>query len=247
MIVRTEEDLIGLKEIGKIVAGIRDEMVRATVPGITTKQLDNLAKDLFEKHGAVSAPLDLYGFPGYTCISVNEEVAHGIPGERVIAEGDLVNIDVSGSKNDYFADTGISFVVGKGDQKLVELCAAAREIFEEGLKKFKPGTKLNNVGRAVENSARERGYNIIKNLTGHGIGWSLRDEPDFVHNHYEPHDRTLLVEGLVLAFEPFVSTKAEEAYEMEDGWTLATNDGSYVAQIEHTIIVTKNGPVITTA
>ncbi|MFC7371864.1 type I methionyl aminopeptidase [Fictibacillus iocasae] len=246
MIARTEADYKGLMEIGKIIAGIRDAMVQATTPGMTTKQLDELAGKLFAQHGAVSAPIEMYGFPGYTCISVNEEVAHGIPGKRVIAEGDLVNIDVSGSKNRYYADTGISFVVGKGDQRLFDLCTATQEIFNEGLSKFVAGTKLNNVGRAVENAAKKRGYKILRNLTGHGIGRSLRDAPDFVHNHYEPFDNTLLEEGLVLAYEPFVSTRTEMAYEMEDGWTLATTDGSWVAQIEHTIIVTKNGPVITT-
>jgi methionyl aminopeptidase len=115
MIAKTEEDIKGLKEIGRIVSLIREELVQKTVPGITTQELDDMAGILFEENGAISAPKGEYNFPGYTCISVNEEVAHGIPGKRVIQEGDIVNIDVSGSKNGYFADTGISFVVGEGD------------------------------------------------------------------------------------------------------------------------------------
>lgn len=141
MIARTEEDFNGLKEIGKIVASIRDELVQKTIPGITTKELDDLAGELFEKAGAVSAPKSEYNFPGFTCISVNEEVAHGIPGERVIQEGDIVNIDVSGSKNSYFADTGISFVVGEGEEVLTKICDVVKQAFEAGLKKAKPGSK----------------------------------------------------------------------------------------------------------
>lgn len=141
MIAKTEEDFNGLKEIGKIVASIRDELVQRTIPGITTKELDDIAGELLEKAGAVSAPKGEYDFPGYTCISVNEEVAHGIPGPRVIHEGDLVNIDVSGSKNGYFADTGISFVVGEGEAVLTKICDVAKKAFEAGLKKAKPGSK----------------------------------------------------------------------------------------------------------
>lgn len=135
MIVKTEEDLAGLKEIGKIVALIRDEMIAQTKPGVTTKELDDIAGKMFEEHGALSGPKGEYDFPGYTCISVNEEVAHGIPGNRVIQDGDLVNIDVSGSKNGYFADTGLSIVVGNGNEKLQTLCETAQKAFDEGLKK----------------------------------------------------------------------------------------------------------------
>lgn len=127
MIIKTEEDLKGLQEIGKIVGTIRDEMIQAAKPGITTKELDEFAGKLFEKFGAVSGPKGQYDFPGFTCISVNEEIAHGIPGQRVIQEGDLVNIDVSGSKNGYFADTGLSIVVGQGDSVLFNLCEVTKK------------------------------------------------------------------------------------------------------------------------
>src|SRR5690606_6097820 len=147
MIVKTEEELIALKEIGKIVATIRDKMIEKTKPGITTKELDDFAGELFEKHGAISGPKGEYDFPGYTCISVNDEVAHGIPGSRVIQEGDLVNIDVSGSKNGYFADCGLSFVVGEGDPVLSQICDVAKKAFEAGLTKMKVGGKKNAIGK----------------------------------------------------------------------------------------------------
>jgi methionyl aminopeptidase len=245
MIAKTEEDFNSLKEIGNIVASIRDEMVRQTKPGITTKELDELAGELFEKAGAVSAPKGVYDFPGYTCISVNDEVAHGIPRERVIGEGDLVNIDVSGSKNGYFADTGISFVIGEGDPILTKICEVAKEAFDAGLKKIKPGSKKSGIGKVVIQTARNHGLTVIKNLTGHGIGRSIHEAPDHIYNYHEPWDDELLKDGMVIAFEPFISTQEEEVFEKEDGWTFAT-EKSFVAQIEHTIIITKDGPIILT-
>jgi methionyl aminopeptidase len=245
MIVKTEEDLNGLKEIGKIVALIRDELIAMTKPGITTKELDDHAGELFEKHGALSGPKGEYDFPGFTCISVNEEVAHGIPGKRVIHEGDLVNIDVSGSKNGYFADTGLSFVVGQ-DEKLQDLCETAQKAFEEGLKKIRAGSKLSMIGKVVNRVANQHGYTVIKNLTGHGVGRSLHEKPDHILNYFEPWDTQLLKDGMVLAFEPFISTKEEEVIELEDGWTFVTPNKSLVAQCEHTVIVTKGEPIVVT-
>lgn len=245
MIAKTEEDFNGLKEIGKIVASIRDELVQRTIPGITTKELDDIAGVLLEKAGAVSAPKGEYDFPGYTCISVNEEVAHGIPGNRVIQEGDLVNIDVSGSKNGYFADTGISFVVGEGEEVLTKICDVAKKAFEAGLKKAKPGSKKSGIGKVVFQTARENGLTVIKNLTGHGIGRTIHEAPDNIYNYNDTSDDELLKEGMVIAFEPFISTFEEEVFQKEDGWTYVT-EKSFVAQYEHTIILTKNGPIITT-
>jgi methionyl aminopeptidase len=245
MIAKTEEDINGLKEIGRICAMIRDELVRRTKPGITTKELDEIAGKLFEQEGAVSAPKGVYDFPGYTCISVNEEVAHGIPGNRVIKEGDLVNIDVSGSKNGYFADTGISIVVGNGDQVISNLCEVAKKAFEAGLKKVKPGSKLSGMGKVVYQTARQHGFTVIKNLTGHGIGRTIHEKPEYIFNYYEPSEDALLKEGMVIAFEPFISTLEEEVFEAGDGWTYVTEE-SFVAQYEHTMIVTKDGPIIVT-
>ncbi|QDI92374.1 type I methionyl aminopeptidase [Salicibibacter halophilus] len=246
MIATNDKDIQGLKEAGRVIAGIRDEMIRRTKPGVKTIELDELAGEMFAKSGAVSAPISTYGFPGNTCICVNEEVAHGIPGERIIQDGDLVNIDVSGAYNDYWVDTGRSFVVGEATPAQNQLLEATKKVFDAGLGKFRAGAKMNNVGRAVHKTAREEGFKVIKNLTGHGVGYSLRDAPDHIFNYFNPWDRTLLENGMVIAFEPFVSTKAEQIYEKEDGWTLTTRDKSMVAQIEHTIIVTKDEPIIVT-
>jgi methionyl aminopeptidase len=246
VIAKTEEDFQGLKEAGKIMGIIRNEMVRKTQPGITTKELDDFAGELFEQYGAISGPKGEYDFPGFTCISVNDEVAHGIPGKRVIQEGDLVNIDVSGSKNGYFADTGLSFVVGEGDPILTKICEVAKKAFDAGLTKFKVGGKKNAIGKVVYQTARQNGLNVIMNLTGHGVGRALHEAPDHILNYYDAWDKELLKEGMVIAFEPFVSSGAQEVYQKNDGWTYSTEEKSFVAQIEHTIIVTKEGPMIIT-
>ncbi|WP_025730228.1 type I methionyl aminopeptidase [Heyndrickxia ginsengihumi] len=246
MIVKTEQDIEGLKKIGKLVAAIRDELKEKAIPGITTKELDELAGKRFKEYGAISGPKGEYNFPGYTCISVNDEVAHGIPSDKVLHEGDLVNVDVSGSLNGYYADTGISFVVGKGDPMLTELCQCAERAFEKGLAKIKAGTKQNQIGRAVEKEVYSSGFNVLLNLTGHGVGKALHENPEYILNYYDPTDTALLKDGMVIAFEPFVSTGAEEVEEMDDGWTFKTPDGSLVAQVEHTVIVTKNKPIVLT-
>lgn len=245
MIAKTEEDFNGLKEIGKICGSIRDELVHCAKPGMTTKELDEMAGEMFEKAGAQSAPKGEYDFPGYTCISLNEEVAHGIPRERTIQEGDLINIDVSGSKNGYFADTGVSVVVGKGEVSLQKICDVAKEAFDAGLKKAKPGSKKSALGKAAHNVAKQHGLTVIKNLTGHGIGRSIHEEPEHIFNYYSHEDDEILKDGMVIAFEPFISTFEEEVFQSEDGWTLLT-DESFVAQYEHTIILTKEGSIITT-
>ena len=247
MIIKTEEELHQIKEIGEICGRVLKEMVAYTKPGMTTKEIDQFGGDLLKKYDAESAPISEYDFPGFTCISVNEEVAHGIPGSRVLNSGDVVNIDVSAKKNGLFADTGLSFIVGEVEdarkQKVIDVCEMA---FEEAMKKIKPGTKVSQIGRAVNNVARKNGMTVIKNLTGHGIGKSLHDVPQHIMNYYEPGNSELLKEGMVIAVEPFISTKATIVREGKNEWAYETNDGSIVAQKEHTIIVTKEGPLLIT-
>lgn len=246
MIVKSEADLEGLKKIGRLVASIRDELKEKARPGITTKELDEWAGKRFAENGAVSGPKGEYDFPGYTCISVNEEVAHGIPGDRVLKEGDLVNVDVSGSLDGYYADTGISFVVGKGDPELFALCECAQRAFDSGLKKIRAGNKQNQIGRTVEKAVYSSGFEVLLNLTGHGVGKALHEDPEYILNYYDPDDTGLLQDGMVIAFEPFVSTGADEVVESGDGWTYVTPDGSFVSQVEHTVIVTKGTPIVLT-
>ena len=245
MSINSEKDLIALRKIGRIVARCLLHMQSKLEPGMTTGELDLIGGEFLTLHGARSAPKLTYSFPGFTCISVNEEVAHGIPGDRVIQEGDLVNIDVSGSKNGYFADTGVSIVVGKGEEILTKICDVAKEAFEAGLKKVKPGSRITGLGKVVHQVARQNGLTVIMNLTGHGIGRTIHEEPEYIYNYNETSDHGLLKEGMVIAFEPFISTHDEEVFQLDDGWTYVTEE-SFVAQYEHTLIVTKEGPIILT-
>ncbi|AQL55820.1 type I methionyl aminopeptidase [Abyssicoccus albus] len=247
MIIENEQQLEKLKEIGKICGTIRDTLKQNAKVGMTTKELDDIAKRLFEQFGATSAPIAEYDFPGYTCISVNEEVAHGIPGTRVINNGDLVNVDVSASKDGFYADTGISFIVGETDiamkQKVIDVAEMA---FNEAMKKVKPGAKLSQIGRAVNATAMKNDLKVIKNLTGHGVGQSLHETPKHILNYYDPNEKMLLKEGMVLAVEPFISSNATLVTDGKDEWAFETKDKSYVAQIEHTVVVTKDGPLLVT-
>ncbi|CAD2075122.1 type I methionyl aminopeptidase [Jeotgalicoccus meleagridis] len=247
MIVKTEEELNKLLEIGQICGRVLKETVAHAKVGMSTKELDDFAGKLLEEHGAKSAPISEYDFPGYTCISINEEVAHGIPGPRKLKDGDIVNVDVSAVKDGYYSDTGISFVVGEVDdplkQKVIDVAEMA---FDEAMKKVKPGAKVSQIGRAVFNTARKNGLTVIKNLTGHGVGKSLHDQPQHVMNYYDPTDRTILKEGMVIAVEPFISSKATIVTDGKNDWAFETKDNSYVAQKEHTILVTADGPRLLT-
>lgn len=246
MIVRTQEDLEALKEIGRICALVRDEMAKAVRPGITTLELDLIAKRLFEENEAESAPMGEYDFPGYTCISVNDVVAHGIPSDYVLKEGDKVNIDVSASKNGFFADTGLTLNIPPTVEKNKLLLETAKKALYKSIEKAMPGTMTNNLGRAVYNEAQSHGFTVIKNLTGHGVGKTLHDHPENIFNYNERRGASLVKEGHVLAIETFISEKDDYVEEYPDGWTLKTPHKNYIYQFEHTVVVTKDGPMILT-
>ncbi|EUJ26419.1 Methionine aminopeptidase [Listeria grayi] len=251
MIIKTEEELAGIRQAGKVFAEIREKVIAHVAPGITTKELDDIAKEAFLEAGAISAPKEDFQFPGYACISVGDEVAHGIPGDRVIQDGELVNIDVSGAYNGYYVDTGKSLIAGSVTEKNSQAAKLVQDteiIFNHALKVIKTGTTLQKLGRTVEEKAEELGYKVLENLTGHGVGHSLRDKPDYVYNVDAFWDKQKLKEGQVIAFEPFISTKGIEAEpKNNDGWTLTAGPDSLVCQLEHSLIVRKDGVEIVTA
>ncbi|MED1951416.1 type I methionyl aminopeptidase [Brevibacillus centrosporus] len=247
MSIQNEMDLICLKRVGKIVAEAREAMLMAVRPGVSTKELDEIGKAVLTKYGAHSAPRREYDFPGYTCISVNHVVAHGIPDDYRLKEGDMINIDVSAELDGYYADTGATTVVGNGDKKRQALCKCAEDSLYKALASARAGSKLSQIGRVVHNEARQKGFTVVKNLTGHGIGRRLHEEPTHILNYYDKWDKRLLTEGLVIAVETFISTGAEYVQEGRDGWALITPDKSLVAQFEHTVVVTNGQPIILTA
>ncbi|MEO7427700.1 MAG: type I methionyl aminopeptidase [Fibrobacteria bacterium] len=246
MTIRNQFDIEALRKIGHIVAETLAMMTAAIEDGIMTRDLDAIAEANFNKYGAASAPKKVYNFPGQTCISVNEAIAHGIPSKRKIRTGDLINLDVSAELDGYYADTGATFAFGNKDRRIEKLCECSRRALRHGIAEAKPGAKLNLVGRAIEREAERNGFATIRNLTGHGTGGALHEYPDHIYNYYEPRQKETFAEGMVVAIETFVSTGADFAEEDGDGWTLTTSDGSYVAQYEHSLIVTGDGPIILT-
>ena len=246
MTIDKQEDLDALLRAGRVVAEARQAMVEAVTPGITTGELDAVGREVFRRHGARSAPRLTYRFPGSTCISVNDEAAHGIPSlRRQLSDGDLVNLDVSAELNGYFSDTGVSVPVGDVSPVASDLLEATRLAQRDAMNAAQPGARLRDLGRAVQRRARQHGFRVIKNLNGHGIGRGLHEAPSVPS--IDDGQRTVLHEGLVLAIEPFLSVSAEHVVDDADGWTLRTADGSLVAQFEHSIVVTADGPLVLTA
>lgn len=246
MTADSQKDIQHLKAIGRICAETLRRMMDATRAGMTTRELDEVGRAFLETEGARSAPQVMYKFPGATCISVSPVIAHGIPNGHVLQEGELIHIDVSAELDGYYADTGASLVVSKRDRNFEKLIEATKGTLKKALHAAKAGNPLNGIGRTVENEARKRGYNVIYDLTGHGIGRKLHEEPKEIFNFYNPRDQRLLHEGLVLAVEPFLTTGVGRVTEMRDGWSLRTADNAIAAQFEHTIVVTKDEPIILT-
>lgn len=239
-------DIQHLKAIGRICAETLRKMMSHTRAGMTTRELDEIGRAFLEAEGARSAPQAVYNFPGATCISVSPVIAHGIPNEYVLRQGELIHIDVSAELDGYYADTGASLVVSKRERNLEKLLEANKAVLAKALRAAKAGNPLNGIGRTVQMEARKRGYNVIYDLTGHGIGRKLHEEPTEILNYYNPNDRRILNEGLVLAIEPFLTTGAGRVIEERDHWSLRTSDNTIAAQFEHTIVVTRNEPIVLT-
>jgi methionyl aminopeptidase len=246
MTIETQDDVAALKRIGKIVSHVLQEMLDAAEPGMTTRELDALGEQLLERHGARSAPKLTYNFPGSTCISINEEAAHGIPGDRVIRAGDVLNVDVSAELGGYFADTGGTTVVPPTTPKKTRLCHATRTALAEAMKCARAGQPLNGIGAAIERTAKAYGFKVIENLASHGVGRALHEEPEQIPGYFDPSDQRILQEGMVITIEPFLSTKSRIVTETADGWTLAGASGNLSAQYEHTMIITRGAPIVVT-
>jgi methionyl aminopeptidase len=246
MTISNDEQLTGLKRIGRIVADTLETMSRAIEPGMTTGELDRIGRDLMESAGARPAPELVYGFPGATCISVNEEIAHGIPGDRRIARGDLVNIDVSAEKGGFFADTGASFAVPPVTREVERLCRDGRRAMWTGLRQVGAEKPLADIGRAVGTFARKNGYTLVRNLASHGVGLSLHEDPKEIASWPDASDRRIMSEGLVFTVEPFLSLGADFAEDGDDPWTLYSQPRAPTVQYEHTVVATRHGPLVLT-
>jgi methionyl aminopeptidase len=246
MSIESQQDLQGLKRVGRIVRMIIRAMEKALRPGITTAELDVVAGRVMRAHGARSAPKMVYGFPGDVLISVNDEVVHGIPGARVIQPGDLVKLDVTVEKDGYMADAAVTVAVPVAAERARRLADCARAAFAKAMEVARAGNRVNDIGRAVDAEVRRRGFRVLRDLNGHGIGRTIHEEPS-VPNYDDPRNRQMLTEGLVITVEPIISETTGKWVESGDGWTVRTADGSLAAHYEQTLVITRGKPILLTA
>jgi len=247
MSITSAGELEGMQLISEVVATTLKKMREYAQPGMSTFELDEYGGQLLQEYGAKSAPRLTYGFPGWTCISVNHEVAHGIPSKNtILKDGDLVNVDVSAELNGYWADNGGSFVLGNDINLHQKLVDASRQILYKAIQQIRGGVRISDIGWLIETEAKKNGYKVLRNLVGHGVGRSLHEEPNEIPNFYDRYNRKRFQKNSVVAIETFISTKSTYADEMPDGWTLIGEKGGFVAQHEHTIVVTDGKPIILT-
>ena len=245
MSITTESDWRGLREVGQVVQRTLEALERHTAPGITTGELDLIAREVFEAHGARSAPAITYGFPKTVLISVNDEIVHGIPGNRRLRPGDIVKLDVTAEKNGYVADAAKTVVLDGATDESRRLAACAEAAFVAGLAVARAGNPVNMIGRAVEDTVTRAGFSVVRSLEGHGVGRTIHEPPN-VPNYFNRRQKDVLTEGLVITIEPLIAAGKGVVYQDPDGWTIRTNDGSPTAHHEHTIVITSADPVLLT-
>lgn len=247
MSITKESDLEGMQNASEAVAYTLKRMTDYAQPGMTTRDLDEFGAKILTQYGAKSAPHATYGFPGWTCISVNNEFCHGIPSDKInLKEGDLINIDVSAELNGFWADNGGSFVLGQDLNQHQKLVNASKEILIKAINNIRGGVKIADIGFLMESEAKKRGYKVIRNLAGHGIGRGLHEQPDELLNYKNKFDTRRFKKNSVVAIETFISTSSSYASQLKDGWTMVGNKGGFMAQHEHTIVVTDQAPLILT-
>jgi len=247
MPISKESELVGMQKISEVVGTTLKMMREYAKVGMSTKELDDYGASILKNYGAKSVPYETYGFPGYSCISVNEEAAHGIPSDKkILKEGDLINIDVSAELNGFWSDNGGSFILGEDINNHQPLVDASKNILRKAISSIKGGVKISEIGYLIETEAKKSGFKVIKNLAGHGVGRSLHEEPENILNYRVKSNRKRFKKNTTVAIETFISTNSTVAVELNDGWTLVGNKGGYVTQHEQTILVTDNHPVILT-
>lgn len=248
MSISTPEELAAMRAAGRVVRLMLEAMKDAARSGVTTRELDQIGADVMQAHGAVSGPTVVYQFPGVSCISVNDEIVHGIPSGRKLRNGDLLKLDVTIRKDDYMADAAETIIVGADVAPSTlgtRLADCARRAFEEAMQVARAGNRVQEIGRAVEREVRARGFHVIRDLCGHGIGRTIHEEPS-VPNWPDPSASELLTEGLVITVEPIIASRSGRSVLARDGWTVRTADRGLAAHYEHTLVITRNEPELLT-
>lgn len=246
MSITSQEELEGMRRAGRVVADTLAAARRAVAPGVTPAEIDEVCAAVFRMHQAQSAPREVYDAPCTVFVSVNDAIVHGLPSRRKLQPGDVVKIDVTPSLDGFIADGAITVVVPPAPELAVRLAACAKEAFESAMIETRAGLPLNGIGRTIERVVTGRGFSIVRELTGHGVGRTIHEPPN-VPNFYRRAEKLVLHEGLVLAVEPLIAAGRGRVELAADGWTYSTVDRSLTAHHEHTIVVTKGAPIVLTA
>lgn len=243
--IKTDKEIELMRIAGKIVGDTHHYLEPYLKPGITTKELDKLAEDYILSRGATPSFKGLYGFPGTICISLNDEVVHGIPGKRKLKNGDIITLDIGACWKGYHGDSGWTYKVGHIDQKKEYVMKYTEEALFVGLDAVKAGNRVGDIGYAIEQFANKHHLGVVKELCGHGVGSAVHEDPD-VPNFGKAHTGPLLKEGMVIAVEPMLTYGSADVYEQDNDWTVCTDDGEPSGHYEHTVLVTKDGYEILT-
>jgi methionyl aminopeptidase len=243
--LKSERELNYMKDAGRIVAEVHQELAKATKPGVTTQQLDEIAEDIIRKKGAEPAFKGYRGFPASICTSINEEVVHGIPGLKKLKNGDIVSIDVGTVINGYYGDGARTNPVGEVDNEIKRLLEVTEKSLEKGIEKAIANNRISDISHAIQKYVEENGFSVVRDYVGHGIGKNMHEEPQ-VPNFGKPGHGPRLHPGVTLAIEPMVNMGTYEVETLEDDWTVVTKDRKPSAHFEHTIAVTEKGPQILT-
>jgi len=246
MSINGPEELAGMRAAGKLVRLMLDAMKKAVRPGVTTAQLDEVGAAVMREHGAQSAPQLVYKFPGVNCISLNDEAVHGVPGPRIVQQGDLVKLDVTVEKNGFMADAAETVAAGEVCEERQQLMACAERAFSKAMLVARAGFRVSEIGRVVEREVRRCGFSVIRDLGGHGIGRTIHEEPR-VPNYADPQANQILTEGMVITVEPIIAAGSGRAVVAKDGWTVRTADRRPSAHYEHTLVITRGAPILLTA
>lgn len=246
IVLRTAKEIEKMRKACIISAGALQVAGEAVKPGVTTYEIDQIAYRYIKKQGAEPNFLNLYGFPATACISINDEVIHGIPSKtRVLKEGDIVSIDLGAKVDGYNGDNAATFAVGKISEEAKRLCDTTRESLYKGIEQAVAGNRIGDIAYAVQSYCEERGFSVVREYTGHGVGTKLHEDPS-VPNYGTAGRGQRLLPGMTIAIEPMINMGKKEVKQLSDGWTVKTLDGKLSAHFEHTIAITSNGPLILT-
>ncbi|MBR6634267.1 MAG: type I methionyl aminopeptidase [Clostridia bacterium] len=246
IVLKTTRELSLMKEACVIAAGALKAAGEAVEPGVSTEEINRIAHNFITKSGAIPTFKGYNGYPAATCISINDEVIHGIPSKkRIIRAGDIVSIDVGATFNGYVGDNAATFAAGDISPEAQRLCDTTRESLYEGIKAAVAGGRLGDIGSTIQRYCEERGFSVVREFTGHGVGKQMHEDPS-VPNFGTPGRGVRLLPGMTIAIEPMINMGGAGIRQLPDGWTIKTKDGSLSAHFEHTIAITSNGPVILT-